>query len=62
MTMPKQGDTKPCPKTGCDGTLTYHENIDADGHGHPEKYPAWRCDTCDLFIGMKLRESGDGVK
>ena len=57
MTMPKQGDTKPCPKIGCDGPMTYHENIDAEGHGHPEKYPAWRCDTCDLFIGMKIPPS-----
>ena len=55
MTMPKQGDTQPCVKKSCDGTQTYHENLDADLLGHPEKYPGWRCDTCGYVVEMKMR-------
>jgi hypothetical protein len=29
--MPTEGDTKPCTRTGCDGTMTYSANAKAPG-------------------------------
>jgi hypothetical protein len=57
--MPKQGETTRCYKTGCAGTMTFHEKLNIDPETNPSVQPSgsiggrpdwhyagWLCDSC----------------
>jgi len=64
--MAKQGDTDSCNKTGCKGTMTYHEKLKVDLNADPTvrpsgmvggrpdvNYSGWLCDTCHEVLWDK---------
>jgi hypothetical protein len=62
MTMPKDGETKPCEREDCGGTLTFQTKTPVPNTGavfvddetsrgpvvtKAETAPAWSCDRCN---------------
>ena len=57
MSVTKQGDTKRCTRTGCNGTMTYYQKLTVDEHrpfvrpsgidgARPDpRYAGWLCDA-----------------
>jgi hypothetical protein len=64
--MHKQDDTETCFKTGCKGTMTWHEKLTIDLNSKPHvkpsgmvngtpdpDYSGWLCDTCKTVFWDK---------
>ena len=61
MTTPKNGDTKPCPRTGCSDTAIFSDRTPKPGTGAAfggagslippaaEYVPAWSCESCGYY-------------